>query len=117
MRDLLLDLDDELVLTNGDLAVVEGSDAIVQDVKHALRMCLGEWFLTGDGVDYINRIFGKHSSSDVTEEVRRVSEARPGISSVVDINATLDSDRNCTVTFTALTSLGTVGPVTLSLEV
>lgn len=61
MTDLLLDpLINDLVLVNGDLVIVDGDDAIAQDVQGALELFLGEWFLdTSQGVPYYQSILTK----------------------------------------------------------
>jgi hypothetical protein len=113
MRDLMLDpVTDDLVPN----ATVSDGDAIRQDVETALRLAKGEWFLSGDGVDYAGTIFGKASDATVLAELRRVIEGRWGVRAVVSISLQRDGlSRTALVTFTAVTTLGTLGPVTVQI--
>lgn len=56
MTDILLDAFGDLDLSTGDLQLVTGVDAIVQDLRSALRFVRGEWFLDQRiGVPYFKR--------------------------------------------------------------
>lgn len=74
--------------TINDLAVpirlVEGVDAIVQNMRIRLRFFLGEWFLDQRlGVPWIQRIFvASPDIRDVDQILRRVILSTPGIASV-----------------------------------
>ena len=99
-----------LKITNGDLVICDGLDAIIQDVSTRLQFFLGEWFLnTKAGIPYFQKILGKHKPDGyVASLFRRVVLETPGIQSLTqDVVLTYNEPlRFLTVTFKANTASG-----------
>lgn len=110
--DLMMDLPTgELVLSNGDLALITGSDAVLQDIHRRLRTFLGEWFLDIEaGVPYYQDILKKNPNPQVVATV--IQNAILGTLGVIELqefDSQLDSTaRQLTVTFKALTTEGVI---------
>lgn len=109
-RDMKLDpITGDLVLENGDLVFVSGVDSIAQDIKLALGLCLGEWFLDETvGVPYFQKILGQKIPDllVVREIFRQQLLAVPGVLDVVDITVTLGGARTLLVNWKVSTDLG-----------
>lgn len=110
VRDLLIDPNTlELVIVNGDLALVSDINAIAQEIGIALRLFLGEWFLDEtEGTPWFQQILGKHRKPEslVGLFAARV-ESCAGVNSVTSI--TLDyngATRTLTVAYVCDTDLG-----------
>lgn len=106
-----------LVIESGDLVLVDGLEAIAQDVTTRLRMFLGEWFLnTKAGVPYFERILVKNPSvPDVLSILSEVVTKTPGVQAITE-GLTWDysaADRSATVAFKANTI---AGPLTYDQE-
>jgi hypothetical protein len=90
----------------GDLAVVTGADAVVQDLRSRLRFFLGEWFLDQrEGVPYFREVFGvkRPSPLALSSMFRRVVQETAGISQVVELSAVWDSAaRHLAIEFAAV---------------
>ena len=101
-----------LSIVDGDLVLLDGLDAIAQDVSTRLKMFLGEWFLdTRMGVPYFQRILVKNPSMpDVIAILTKVVAATPGVLSITKglTYALNGSDRSLTVAFNANTTSGTL---------
>lgn len=71
--DLRLDtVNTDIVLENGDLALIEDSDAVAQHIRQRLKTFYGEWFLdTSVGVPYYQDILRKNPNPDVVEQLLR----------------------------------------------
>lgn len=93
-----------------DAEVVDGADAILQDVRLRCRLFLGEWFLNTEvGVPYLQQILGtkKPNLDLVRQALRDAVEETPGVDRVLSIQVTLDkAGRTATVRFTASTDEG-----------
>ena len=102
-----------LAVTNGDLIICDGLDAIIQDISRRLQFFLGEWFLnTKAGIPYFQKILGKHKPDGyVASLFRKVVLDTPGIKSLTqDVTLTyIEAKRYMTVEFKADT---TAGPLT-----
>nr|DAT37183.1 MAG TPA: baseplate wedge protein [Caudoviricetes sp.] len=109
MKDLLLDKDGDLYLTqNGDVSL---TDSVRQAILIRLRWFLGEWiFNTSFGMPYYSQILIKNPNTAVIEQLFRqqilsVAEVIKIESLSVQINRRL---RICTVHFKALTTQGAI---------
>ena len=109
MEDLKLDIAGDLALTStGDLATVDGLDAVTQRLRFALQHFKGEWTLDeAFGVPWFQDVLKKNPNPVVVDAVlKQVILATPGV-------LALDLDwararRRLTVRFSALTTSGRV---------
>lgn len=85
-----------LLLTNGDLTLLDGIEAISQEVTSRLRFFLGEWFLNTDaGIPFFEKILVKNPSLPVIGLLlRKAVLTTPGIKSLT---------QDMTFTYTAAT--------------
>ncbi len=93
-RDLALDADGDLAIQGQDLApLVADTAAIVSDVKSALLMVLGEWFLDqSKGVPWFDVLGQKKVSlQGIRSTLSNAIAARRGITQVQFANVTQDS--------------------------
>jgi hypothetical protein len=109
-RDLELDVDThDLVLTGGDLQIVQDLEAIRQEIDIRLRFFLAEWFLDiTQGVPYLQNILVKAPN---LAAIRGIFNEQillgAGIKSITKLDLDYDqSDRTLTVTWSATTDLG-----------
>lgn len=74
MIDIKVDDNDNIVLENGDIAIVKDIEEIEQSLKIRLQMWLGEWFLDESlGLDFLGKIRKKnYSLQEVDKEIKRV---------------------------------------------
>lgn len=96
-----LKLHDDLVIENGDLALVRDADATAQRIRHRLLTFRGEWFL--------DLLFGPNYRKDVLIKNPRLDVVTAGIKSEIlkssdggvftGFEATLDSDRKLTTIY------------------
>lgn len=111
-RDLKIDaITGDLVLENGDFLWVDGIDAIEQDIRTALQMFLGEWFLDEtEGVPYHQSILGQKVSPLIVREIfRQQLLAIPGVLAVVEISASfVGTSRTITIPWKVSTDLGEI---------
>lgn len=112
MSDIALNLDtNDLLLTNGDLSIVDNSDAIQQDLQQSLQLYLGEWFLnTTKGIPYKQQILIKNPNIDLVQ-ADLVSAAMdvPGVTNILDFELNYDStNRSLSVFIEVQTSNGQV---------
>lgn len=122
MRDIALSrLDHDLVLKQVeadpdsvpkyDLILVDGADAIAQEIKIRLKTFLGEWFLDiTHGVPYLESILIKGPRESVVSSMLRGQIlAVPGVSNVQSMQLDLDNmTRILTVNFECDTVEGTI---------
>lgn len=110
MSDLLMDPDtNDLVITNGDLSLADGTTAIAQDWQQRLQTWLGEWFLdTSVGVPYKQQILVKNPNFDLIQaDLINQTIAVPGIQEVIDFTFNFDSaGRSLSVSISAQDSNG-----------
>lgn len=105
MLDLAHDEDGDLDLTGGDLNLIDGPEAVIQDVVFAIRMLRGEWFLdVTEGVDYDRLCWDKATANFVAlrRDILRTVRNRPGVLSVDLIDFDSDeelSELNVIITF------------------
>lgn len=94
MSDLKYDqATNDLILEDGDLALVEDGDAVAQHILQRLRTFLGEWFLDlTAGVPYYQDILKKNPNIDVVEQVfKREILFTPGVLELMSFSLELDT--------------------------
>jgi hypothetical protein len=110
--DLQIDNTNDLVFTNGDLVVLDGVDAIVQQIGIRLRYIKGEWFINpSEGMPYYDSILGQKAPNlaAVVALFRRVILDTPGVVAVSGLTVQYDpNERTLTVNFDATADTGEV---------
>jgi len=99
--DLALTTAGDLDLAENDLALVDGLEAIRQELQIRYRFFLGEWFLDrGEGVPYIRDVLKKNpNEGQVRALLAEVARTTPGVTEVQRIELDLDAaQRLLTVT-------------------
>lgn len=99
----------DLLLSNGDLSIVDGSNSIAQNLKQVLQFYLGEWFLdTTKGVPYKQQILIKNPNLDLVQaDIMSAASDVPGVTQILDFNFSYDStNRSLSVFIVAQTSNG-----------
>lgn len=108
--DLALDINTaDLVIERGDIALVEGIDAIRQDVSTRLQFFKGEWFLdTRIGVPYYQSILIKNPNfTQVRFLLQQTVTTTPGVNTIDRFDMSFDSTkRSLSVDFSASTTEG-----------
>lgn len=102
MADLLLDADGDLDITAGALSLVTGADAIAQQIRIALRLFKGEWFLSpSEGMPYYETILQKGTRPAALQSLfRRALLQVPGVVEVLSLDLDLDTaTRQLSLTF------------------
>jgi hypothetical protein len=92
-----------------ELALVQGGDAIAQELEVRLRWWLGEWFLDQrQGVPYVQRILRKGVSEQAVRALlRQHIERSADVARVISIEVTIDrATREASVDFEVLTTEG-----------
>lgn len=101
----------------GQQNYLTGEAEINQDIATALKIFLGECFFDTDaGVDWWNLI-GGHSANNIVLQCRKVIAARPGVTKITSVTATLDArTRALLIAYNVSTvfSLQTINTVTIS---
>jgi len=84
MSDLLLDENNDIALVNFSFVLIEGVDAVKQDISTMLKMFLGEYFLDlRVGMPYYQKILGqKPRLGTITSIFRRAILKRPSVTAV-----------------------------------
>jgi hypothetical protein len=101
----------DLVIEKGDFVLVDGLDAIRQELDIALHTFLGEWFLdTRIGMPWFQKILGEKPRLSVVLSIFRDAILKVnGILSVTDLNAEVNAaERELTVTFRAISTEGEI---------
>ena len=84
--------DTDLVVSDGNLVMADGVEAIRQQVEQALRWWLGEWFLRlNEGVPYESEIFQRPASLGLISVIltdRALSV--DGVDAVTDVRTSID---------------------------
>lgn len=72
VRDFALDENGEMIIQNGDFAVVAGAEAVPQGIRCRLKMLLGEnWLDQTKGTDWLGQILIKNPNANVVRELLR----------------------------------------------
>ena len=108
MRDFLLDDDNDIVITDRDLATVDDPAAIAQNVRQRLSMFTNEWFLNlGEGTPWFEDILVKGQRQYVVEDTLKARiRDTPGITDLAQFELVQSSERAISVSFTATTATG-----------
>jgi hypothetical protein len=110
MSDLKLNTDrnsahyNDIVIENGDLALVSGEDAVEQRVRQFLNTFLGEWFLdTRVGVPWFQQIMVKNADPIIVDSILKATILNvPGVEELKKFEIDVDtSTREMTLTFKA----------------
>lgn len=102
--DLLLDDSGDLDFSSGTLELVDGIDAVKQNLILRYSLFKGEWFLNPlAGVPYFQTILVKNPAMTVVRSIlRKVADTTEGVSAVNNFQATLDGAiRKLSVAFQA----------------
>jgi hypothetical protein len=107
--DLKLTPSGDLDITEGDLFLVDGLEAIKQRCHIRLRTFRGEWFLDQRvGMPWRQEVLGVKPFSPVrvAHRMRQALLGVPGVTDVVSVTPSLDpTTRTLTVTFQAVATL------------
>lgn len=111
MRDLALSLDNDLDVSTGDLRLLDGADAVRQQILIKLKLWVGEWFLdTEFGTPYLTDILGKQLTLSGA-----LAAIRASVLEIVDVRQIQgftynfsNATRTLSVAFTADTTAGLI---------
>lgn len=106
----------DIAIEDDTVVLVDGVDAIAQDVRARLQFFLGEWFLDRRiGVPYFEKILGQKPRLPVIKAIfRQAILTTPGVLSVNDLVVAYDgTSRRLDVSFKANT---TEGPIVFNRE-
>lgn len=101
----------DIFTSSGDFAIVDGREAIAQNIEQRLKTIVGEWFLNvGLYVDYFGAIFEKGTPASIIEsEIRDVIAETPGFEAFQTFTIDIDSvNRQLEVSFEASTVEGVI---------
>lgn len=101
----------DLTLTDGDLGLIAGAEAVKQAIETRLKTFYGEWFLDPEGgVKYFQVILKKNPYRPVVEtELRKAILQTPGVARLEYFNLAREpSTRATRVEFRAISSEGVV---------
>jgi len=108
--DLKLNTSGDLDTTNNKFSVVDGYDAINQNLKVRFRTFLGEWFLdTSIGMPWFQEFLVKNPNKLIMDaRIRACILGTPGIIALQSINYDFNpSTRNMAISFVAKLQSGT----------
>lgn len=106
--DIALTTDHDLQVSNFDLSLLTGVEAIRQRILIHLLTFKGEWFLDTDrGVPYYQTIFQKGITKEVVDSVIRQEITKvPGVKSISSFTSTHNnSTRAYTCTFVVISTM------------
>jgi hypothetical protein len=99
--DFLSNSDGDIAIVNGDFALVDGTDEIVQFLQQSLRLFLAEWFLDQTlGFPYFDEVFIKNPNPVTLDSLFKIYILEcPGILELVEFNLDYDaSTRDVSIT-------------------
>lgn len=99
----------DLRLTNGQLTLIEGDEAVAQSIKVRLQFFKGEWFLdTRQGIPYFEEVYIKAPKLNVLRSIFRATLlGTPGVDSVDSLALSVDvATRKLTVSFVVVLDTG-----------
>ena len=90
--DLKLTVDGDLDFSTNDLVLIDGLEAIKQELQIRYRFFLGEWFLNeNEGVPYVRDVLKKNANeTQVRALLREVAITTPGVEKVNSLELDLD---------------------------
>jgi len=109
---------DLVIAAPGDLRLVDGAARVAQQIKVTLLLFLGEWFLDTDfGVPYLEEVLVKNPNfAGVNALLRARILDVPGVTRIVSLSMDMNRQaRTLSVTFSAETPFGLVGPHNVAL--
>lgn len=100
----------DLVFEKNDLAIVGGSDALLQRLRQRLRFFTNEWFLDQTaGLPYYTDILIKSPNIDSVDSLIKTEiKETESITEIIEYDSILDTSRGFTVTFKANSDFGVV---------
>lgn len=101
----------DIAIENDTIVLVDGLDAIAQDVRARLQFFLGEWFLDRRvGMPYFEKVLGQKPRLSVVKALfRKAILTTPGVQAVNDLTVAYDgTSRRMDVAFRATTTEGTL---------
>lgn len=101
----------DIAIENDTMVLVDGLDAIAQDIQARLLFFLGEWFLDRRiGVPYFEKILGQKPRLPVIKSIfRQAILTTPGVLAVNDLLVDYDGQgRRLSVSFNATTDQGVI---------
>ena len=104
MTDIKIDGNRDLVIVNGDLVLVDGTEAIAQQLEIRLKMFRGEWFRNpNEGIPYFQSILKKQpTTQSVVGIFREAILGTPGIDRIENITTEYNkSTRQLSLSFKA----------------
>lgn len=119
MADVALDTDGDLLIENGTLVLVEGIEAIKQNIQIRCQFILGEWFLNRlEGIPFFEDVLGTKNRELVVRGVfRRAIETTQGVKRIVSLDLSINgTTRVATVTASIQADTGHVFDVTAQRE-
>lgn len=111
VRDIALDVNGDLSVSNGALQMVSDEAAIVQAIRIRMQFFKGEWFLDLDaGIPFFQSVLVKNPDNATLDYVfRKALLETPGVLSVLSLSARVDrSIRRLFVSYRVDTSLGEI---------
>lgn len=92
----------DIVIENGEIAMVSDNGLIEQTVKQVLRTNLGEWWLNEDeGIDFYCILSKNPDFDEIRDNVNLALRQVDETFSITDFNCSIDKNRKLTITFTA----------------
>ena len=93
MADFKLDANGDLDFSSNDLEIINGLEAVKQELQIRYKFFLGEWFLNPDeGVPYIRDVLKKNANeTQVRALMREVAVTTPGVEKVNSLEFDLDT--------------------------
>ena len=91
-KDLLLHMNNDLVIQDGDLKLTNDKQSLEQQIRRALLTFKGEWFLDEElGIPYYQEILGQKSSINAikaifVDAIQRIE----GVKELVELKVRLD---------------------------
>lgn len=91
-RDLVLDANGELMITNGDLSLTDSSNNTAQAIRRKLCTFEGEWYLDRSiGLPYFSDVLGKGKFlSDIKVIYLREIQSVPEVAEILEFNISED---------------------------
>jgi hypothetical protein len=99
---------------NGDISLVDSALQVKQNVKQALLLVYGEYFLgRQSGVPYYQQIFVKNPNPTIIDSIiKKTILSVEGVIKITSLNIQIDSaNRELNVDFSALTRFGVISEV------
>lgn len=116
-RDILLSGSHDISISAYDVVLTDETTEVVQRVKQALLLILGEWFLDRDlGVPYLDTVFGERNSFDAIQAMFvQVIKSVYGVKEVLELTLQLDNEsRLLTVDFRVLDIYGNTSSLNMN---